>query len=314
MSREERADRLWHELMRTADVVRTDGGPPVPDKPGRRSLVVRGVCIAAVAGLVAVAVHAASSPLPVRADGSADAVLFSLVNQDRASNGVRSVSGNGTLGSIGEGARYTGCPGLTVYGRSVDMIQRNYFAHPILNCGQVVFSMMSAFGVHYRSAGENIGWTVGGSAGAAASVINSSFMNSPDHRSNILNGNYTTAGVGSDNSGSAAWTGGGGSYTSAWMFSEEFAQVAGSSPPPPPPPPPPHRSGPPVRNVPAPVLPALAPASTAPPTASPTAVPTALPTATSTPFPGVLLPPGLEQTGGLLYDSIESVLESYLIA
>jgi uncharacterized protein YkwD len=307
MSTSERAEHLWQELTRTAEVVSADCNAPWPDGHGRRRAIVRGAYIAAVAGLVAIAAHAASAPLPVRADGSADADLFSLVNQDRASNGVRSLSGSGTLGSIGEGARYSGCPGLTVYGRSVDMIQRNYFAHPILNCGQYVFSIMSAYGVHYRSAGENIGWNVGGSASAAASAINSAFMNSADHRSNILNGNYTAAGVGSDNSGSAAWTGGGGSYTGAWMFSEEFAQVAGASPPPPPPPPPARHSGTPVRNVPAPVLPAQAPASTTPPTASPTAAPT------PTPIPSLLLPPGLEQPGGLLYDSIESVLETYLI-
>ena len=90
--------------------------------------------------------------------------------------------------SIGENARYD-CNGIEVNGRSDDMIQRNYFAHPILGCGQLVFSMMSAFGVHYKSAGENIGWVSGeGSATAAADYINGAFMNSPDHRSNILDG------------------------------------------------------------------------------------------------------------------------------
>ncbi len=153
-----------------------------------------------------------------------------------------------------------------INGRSVDMIQRNYFAHPILNCGgRYVFSMMQAFGIRYQSAGENIGWNTYGDGGTAASQINSAFMNSPDHRSNILNGSYTALGIGSDNSGSAAWSGGGGSYTGAWMFSEEFAQMAGSPPPPPPPPPPPRPkpkpvTAPPTRNT-APPPPPTTPAS-----------------------------------------------------
>ena len=62
--------------------------------------------------------------------------------------------------------------------------------------------MMQAFGIRYQSAGENIGWNTYGDAGTAASQINSAFMNSPDHRSNILNGNFTALGIGSDNSGS----------------------------------------------------------------------------------------------------------------
>ena len=194
--------------------------------------------LVALAGVSIAALHAVGDATPVRADGSADGALFSLTNQDRASNGVRSLGGNGTLGGIGEGSRYNGC-GFPVNGRSVDMIQRNYFAHPILNCGgRLVFSMMQAFGVRYQSAGENIGWNTYGDAGTAASQINSAFMNSPDHRANILNGNFTALGIGSANSGSAAWSGGGGSYTGVWMFSEEFAQLAGSPPPPPPPPPP----------------------------------------------------------------------------
>ena len=110
--------------------------------------------------------------------------------------------------AIGEDARYN-CSGTTVDGRSYDMIHRNYFAHPILGCGQYVFSMMQAFGIHYKSAGENIGWVSGNlSTGAAASYINGAFMNSADHRSNILDSRYTEMGVGSDESASGVvWTG-----------------------------------------------------------------------------------------------------------
>jgi uncharacterized protein YkwD len=314
----------WDALCRTAALVRaSDEGAPAAQRSWRR-IATRAAYLVLLGGVTIAALHAAGNATPVRADGSADGDLFSLTNQDRASNGVRSLGGNGTLAGIGEGSRYNGC-GFAVNGRSVDMIQRNYFAHPILNCGgRYVFSMMQAFGIRYQSAGENIGWNTYGDAGSAAAAINSAFMNSPEHRSNILDGSYTALGIGSDNSGSASWSGGGGSYTGAWMFSEEFAQVAGSSPPPPPPPPPrpKPKPGPPTRNTtppPPPTTPALTatPAATPAPTPAPTPVPTVpLPTALPTPtaLPDLTLPPLQQASGGLLFNSVESVLESFLIA
>ncbi|MDQ6855867.1 MAG: CAP domain-containing protein [Candidatus Dormibacteraeota bacterium] len=318
----------WDELTRSAALVRADAA--VAPRRSWRRIATSAAYLVVLGGVTVAALHAVSDATPVRADGAADGALFSLTNQDRASNGVRSMSGNGTLGGIGEGSRYNGC-GFPVNGRSVDMIQRNYFAHPILNCGgRLVFSMMQAFGVRYQSAGENIGWNTYGDAGTAASQINSAFMNSPDHRANILNGNFTSLGVGSANSGSAAWSGGGGSFTGVWMFSEEFAQLAGTPPPPPPPPPPPkpkpkpvpgptrnsapppRPAQPPVTTAPAPTVPApVAVPATLAPTAIPTPAPTELPTAT--PLPNLTLPPLLSSPGGLLFNSVESVLESYLI-
>ncbi len=313
----------WDELTRSAELVRASDHLLDAAQRSWRRFAITAAYLVVLGGVTVGALHAVSTATPVRADGSADGALFSLTNQDRASNGVRSLGGNGTLGAIGEGARYNGC-GFAVNGRSVDMIQRNYFAHPIKDCGQLVFSMMQAFGIHYQSAGENIGWNTYGDGGTAASQINSAFMNSPDHRSNILNPNFTALGVGSDNSGSAAWSGGGGSYTGVWMFSEEFAQLAGSSPPPPPPPPPKPKPQPkPVstapRNSTAPPPPAQPAASstaaTPVPTAASTPAPTPSPTAipTPTPLPDLTVPPLVASSGGLLFNSVESVLESFLI-
>ncbi len=261
-----------------------------------------------------------TTPQLRRQQPAPNSTLFSLTNSDRASNGVPSLTYNGTLAAIGEGARYGGC-GFTVYGRSVDMIQRDYFAHPIKSCGQLVFSMMSAFGVHYRSAGENIGWVSGESSGySSADYINGQFMNSPDHRANILDRNYTSLGVGSDESAPGVyWTGAGSpGYQNVWMFSEEFAQLGNSSPPPPPPPPP-HRSHHnPPRNSPAPPGPAQPPATSAPvKTPSPTATPQIV--ATPTPLPSGVLPlsvaiPPVIQYQGFLAGSVESVLASFLIS
>jgi uncharacterized protein YkwD len=299
----------WDALAASAAAVRAGEAEPAPTPPTWRRVAISSTYTAILAGIVVAALHAVGTATPARADGGADAALFSYTNQDRASNGVRSLSWNGTLSNIGEGGRYGGCPGLTVYGRSVDMINRNYFAHQILGCGQLVFSMMQAFGVPYRSAGENIGWNAAG-----AGAINSAFMNSPDHRANILNGNYTSLGIGSANSGSRRFMG----YTGIWMFSEEFAQLGSSSPPPPPPPPPRPASPTPPRNSPATAPPHQPPAVTAaPPAAVPIAVPTTpVPTATPTPEPppSLTVPPAPDTNGGLLFNSIESVLENYLIS
>jgi uncharacterized protein YkwD len=314
----------WEALTRTAAAVRAADDQPLREPRSWRRIATTAAYLVVLTGVTIAALHAAGTATPVRADGSADSDLFSLTNQDRSSNGVRSMSYNGTLGSIGEGARYNGC-GFPVNGRSDDMIQRNYFAHPILNCGQLVFSIMQAFGVHYLSAGENIGWNTVGGAASAASSINSAFMASPDHRANILNGNYTDLGIGSDNSGSNKWTGGGGGgYTGVWMFSEEFAQLRSSRPPPPPPPPPTPKPKPrprptgvvSTRNSAAPAAPEQPPV-TAPPAPAATLVPTPVPAPTATPGPTPLpiltLPPLVAAPGGLLFNSVESVLESYLI-
>jgi uncharacterized protein YkwD len=295
----------WDQLLRTAETVRAEATCASSTRAERNLAPVlrRALMTAAVSAAVGFAVlHMAGATQAVSANTSADASLFSLTNSDRTSNGVHSVAFSGTLQAIGENARYN-CNGISVSGRSYDMINRNYFAHPILGCGQYVFSMMQAYGVRYRQAGENIGWVNGNlSTGAAANYINGAFMASPDHRSNILNGNYTELGVGSD--WGAVWTGVSPRQTGVWMFSEEFAQV-GSSPP--------SRPGPrpnpkPVsRNSPLPPTPRLGPATTTPATPPPTPVP--IPAGS---LPANLPAPPVTQYEGLLPNSIESVLEAFL--
>ncbi|MFN2582168.1 MAG: CAP domain-containing protein [Candidatus Dormibacteria bacterium] len=303
----------WQELRRTATTVRAEPFEPATPAPRRARGIVRIALIFALASVatIAGAVELLQSPGRVAADGGADSTLFSLTNQDRASNGVGSVNFNGTLQTIGEGGGYN-C-NVHVNGRAVDMIQRNYFSHVIQGCGVYVFAMMSAYGVRYRSAGENIGWVSNiGGGGAAANYINGQFMNSPEHRDNILNGNYTDLGVGSDLSPSGyTWTGSG-SHQNVWMFAEEFAQLgpssssssSSSS----------SNSGGSSRNSPAPPPPAQTPVIATPaPTPTPTPVPT------PTPIPSALLPsnvpaPPTYVYPGLLPTTVESVLASFLIA
>ncbi len=315
----------WDELQRTAALVvcarvaaHDDRKSHPATGAGRRGLRAK-LLVGGVVCAVGVAVAWRGAPAPVLADATADQDLFSLTNQDRASNGLPALQWHSLLGAIGENKPYGGC-GFTVYGRSQDMITRNYFAHPILNCGgQLVFNMMSADGVNYRLAGENIGWASGaGDAGSSASYINQQFMNSPEHRANILQSGFTHMGVGSilsppgDN-----WTGSGSAVQNVWMFSEEFAGLSSAPPPPAPapkPPPPPPTSG--TQGNTTPSTPQPTPAQTAPPTPPPTPTPLPTPTPTPTPVPapnlGAPQPPLLYSGGGLIADSIQAVLEAFL--
>jgi uncharacterized protein YkwD len=197
--------------------------------PGRRFRPPFAHAVAvAVAALVG-ATAGLSGSHTVHADATFDQVLYSLINQDRANAGLPPLRWNPTLGTIGEQGTYGGC-GFAISGRSEDMIQRNYFSHTI--CGtQNVFNVMQAYGVGYQSAGENIGWESGYTDPTqAAEYLNTAFMNSTEHRANILNPNYTDVGTGSwATAPGQVWTGGGGSFSNVFMASEEFAQLPTST-------------------------------------------------------------------------------------
>ena len=103
--------------------------------------------------------------------------VVTLVNAERAKYGLAAL----TLGET-----------LCGYARvkSQDMHDQGYFSHTSPTYGSP-FDMMRAFGVSYRTAGENIAM---GYATPAAVV--EAWMNSEGHRANILSANYTTLGVG----------------------------------------------------------------------------------------------------------------------
>lgn len=196
----------------------------------------RRVAVVLMGTLVAIsATFLTSFGAPDRAAASQtfDVTLFNLINQDRQQNGVAPLQWSNVTSAIAEGGTYTGC-GYAIGGRTEDMIDRNYFAHQILSCGtQNVFSILQNEGVHFQSAGENIGWESGLTDPVqAAQYLNNAYMNSPEHRANILNPNYTEVGVGSWVTGPGQyWTGGGGSYTNVFMSAEEFTQGSGTGGP-----------------------------------------------------------------------------------
>ncbi len=74
--------------------------------------------------------------------------------------------------------------------RSVDMIQRNYFAH-VDPSGHDAYYYLRKEYVRYGSAGENIA-----SGQQTPEEVVAAWMNSPGHRANILNPYYRCIGVG----------------------------------------------------------------------------------------------------------------------
>ncbi|MBQ1848063.1 MAG: LysM peptidoglycan-binding domain-containing protein [Clostridia bacterium] len=83
--------------------------------------------------------------------------------------------------------------------KSQDMVDNRYFSHTSPVYGSP-FSMMKAFGVKYRTAGENIAC----GQRTPSEVVNA-WMNSQGHRANILNASFTKIGVGYVSSGNY-WT------------------------------------------------------------------------------------------------------------
>ena len=99
-----------------------------------------------------------------------------LLNQDRAANGLPALKVNAKLTALAESY-------------AQDMIDRNYFSHYNPE-GQSPFDRMSKAGISYSYAGENLAINTNVTAAETA------FMNSSGHRDNILNSNYTEVGIG----------------------------------------------------------------------------------------------------------------------
>lgn len=78
--------------------------------------------------------------------------------------------------------------------KAQDMIDKNYFSHNSPTYGSP-FDMMKSAGITYRTAGENL-------AGApTVDIAHTNLMNSPGHRANILNANFSKVGIGIVNGG-----------------------------------------------------------------------------------------------------------------
>lgn len=120
--------------------------------------------------------------------GTYEQQVVTLVNQERAKQGLSPLTLNTKLSSVAET-------------KAADMRDKNYFSHTSPTYGSP-FDMMKQFGISYKSAGENIAM----GQKTPESVMNG-WMNSEGHRANILNANYTEIGVGyvTDSNGKTYW-------------------------------------------------------------------------------------------------------------
>lgn len=103
--------------------------------------------------------------------------MLSLTNAERAKKGCGPLRANSALTRSAEG-------------HAVDMVLKHYFAHDSLD-GRSPFDRMKAAGFKGGAMAENI--AVGYTSPAA---VVKGWMNSPGHRANILNCDYTMLGVG----------------------------------------------------------------------------------------------------------------------
>ena len=103
--------------------------------------------------------------------------VIRLVNEARAANGLQPLTANWELSRV---ARY----------KSQDMADNRYFSHTSPTYG-TPFQMIKAFGLSFRTAGENIAY-----GQRTPQAVMNGWMNSSGHRANILNASYTQIGVG----------------------------------------------------------------------------------------------------------------------
>lgn len=115
---------------------------------------------------------------PTQSSGRAfELEVIRLVNVERSKHGLKSLSENWELSRV---ARY----------KSEDMKNKGYFSHTSPTYGSP-FDMMKNFGIRYQTAGENIAY-----GQRSAAQVMQGWMNSPGHKANILNANFTQIGVG----------------------------------------------------------------------------------------------------------------------
>ncbi|MEC0171966.1 CAP domain-containing protein [Paenibacillus graminis] len=106
--------------------------------------------------------------------------IVTLVNKERAAAGLSPVSALASLNKVAAA-------------KATDMRANNYFSHTSPTYGSP-FDMMSAFGVTYQYAGENIAM-----GQRTPQEVMTAWMNSAGHRANILSANFNYIGVGFDN-------------------------------------------------------------------------------------------------------------------
>lgn len=102
--------------------------------------------------------------------------LVSLINAERVKQGLAPLKANNQVGNVARA-------------HSQDMADKGYFDH-YDPAGKSPFNRLNDGGISYRAAGENI------AINTSVPNAHNAFMNSPGHRSNVLESSYTEVGVG----------------------------------------------------------------------------------------------------------------------
>ncbi|MEV4419482.1 CAP domain-containing protein [Patulibacter sp. NPDC049589] len=173
-----------------------------PARGPRRATLV--AAVSAVAGLGATTLPATAyaacrgAHRSVASPGTshAGAAVRCLVNRQRAAHGLRQ------LGFSSRAAR-------AAQRHTDDMIRRHDFSH-VSPGGSTIADRANAAGMHWRRVGE----TIAAGQRTPAAVV-TAWMNSPDHRANILKPSFRVLGVGASRRG----TGGYGGTTRTQVFS-----------------------------------------------------------------------------------------------
>ncbi len=108
-----------------------------------------------------------------------ESTLLAMINQERANNGVGSLSSGGSLTSVARD-------------HSKDMAENGFFDHN--SSSGSPFDRMSSAGISFTAAAENL-YAGNGSNDSPSSAFGG-WMASEGHRTNMLNGAYSMAGVG----------------------------------------------------------------------------------------------------------------------
>jgi uncharacterized protein YkwD len=118
---------------------------------------------------------------------------LALVNADRRAAGLPALVESAALDRIATA-------------RAQDMAANGYFGHYRPGHSTLaVLELLRANGMSFSWYGENIIWESGQPAASIAAHFNTWWMNSPEHRANILNTHYGHLGIGVATSGSRVY-------------------------------------------------------------------------------------------------------------
>lgn len=170
----------------------TETAKPVAAKPAAQKPAEAAKPVAAPAAKPATSAPAAkpATSKPAAQDSGSisniEQQVLTLTNQERSKGGLKPLA---TDALLMDSAR----------AKSADMSKNNYFSHTSPTLGSP-FDQMKAKGIQYKAAAENIAM----GQKTAAEVVKG-WMESPGHRANIMNGNFTHIGIGYDANGNY-WT------------------------------------------------------------------------------------------------------------